>query len=184
MSVTFVQLTRHYYRAMQEISFRNDILPLKDKLYRLAFRITLNSAEAEDVVQDTMIRVWNKRDEWPNFESIEAYCLTVARNLAIDRSEKIDSQHMELTPETQELPDALIPYVQLAQSEQLGLIHRLLNELPEKQRSIMQLRDIEGKSYKEIADILQITEEQVKINLFRSRQKIKQRYTEIEDYGL
>jgi RNA polymerase sigma-70 factor (ECF subfamily) len=47
---------------MQEISFRNDILPLKDKLYRLAFRITLNSAEAEDVVQDTMIRVWNKRD--------------------------------------------------------------------------------------------------------------------------
>lgn len=64
------------------------------------------------------------------------------------------------------------------------MIHRLLNELPEKQRSIMQLRDIEGKSYKEIADILQITEEQVKINLFRSRQKIKQRYTEIEDYGL
>ena len=128
--------------------------------------------------------VWNKRDEWPNFESIEAYCLTVARNLAIDRSEKIDSQHMELTPETQELPDALNPYEQLAQSEQLGLIHRLLNELPEKQRSIMQLRDIEGKSYKEIADILQITEEQVKINLFRSRQKIKQRYTEIEDYGL
>ena len=184
MGVTFVQLTRHYYRAMQEISFRNDILPLKDKLYRLAFRITLNSAEAEDVVQDTMIRVWNKRDEWPNFESIEAYCLTVARNLAIDRSEKIDSQHMEFTPETQELPDALNPYEQLAQSEQLGLIHRLLNELPEKQRSIMQLRDIEGKSYKEIADILQITEEQVKINLFRSRQKIKQRYTEIEDYGL
>ena len=169
MSVTFVQLTRHYYRAMQEISFRNDILPLKDKLYRLAFRITLNSAEAEDVVQDTMIRVWDKRDEWPNFESIEAYCLTVARNLAIDRIEKIDSQHMELTPETQELPDALNPYEQLAQSEQ---------------RSIMQLRDIEGKSYKEIADILQITEEQVKINLFRSRQKIKQRYTEIEDYGL
>ena len=125
-----------------------------------------------------MIRVWNKRDEWPNFESIEAYCLTVARNLAIDRSEKIDSQHMELTPETQELPDALNPYEQLAQSEQLGLIHRLQNELPEKQRSI------EGKSYKEIADILQITEEQVKINLFRSRQKIKQRYTEIEDYGL
>ena len=154
MSVTFVQLTRHYYRAMQEISFRNDILPLKDKLYRLAFRITLNSAEAEDVVQDTMIRVWNKRDEWPNFESIEAYCLTVARNLAIDRSEKIDSQHMELTPETQELPDALNPYEQLAQSEQLGLNHRLLNELPEKQRSIMQLRDIEGKSYKEIADNL------------------------------
>lgn len=73
---------------MQEISFRNDILPLKDKLFRLALRITLDRAEAEDVVQDTMIRVWNKRDEWSQFESVEAYCLTVAKNLAIDRSQK------------------------------------------------------------------------------------------------
>ena len=169
---------------MQEISFRNDILPLKDKLYRLALRITLDSAEAEDVVQDTMIRVWNKRDEWPQFDSIEAYCMTVARNLAIDRSRKMEVQNVELTPEVREMPDTLTPYEQLAQDEQMGIIHRLVNELPEKQRTIMQLRDIEGKGYKEIASILQITEEQVKVNLFRARQKIKQRYTEIEDYGL
>lgn len=184
MSVTLVSLTRHYYRAMQEISFRNDILPLKDKLYRLAFRITLDSAEAEDVVQDTLIRVWNKREEWSQFESVEAYCLTVARNLAIDRSQKMEAQNVELTPETREMADTLTPYDSLAQDEQMQLIHRLVNELPEKQRTIMQLRDMEGKSYKEIADILQITEEQVKVNLFRARQKIKQRYTEIEDYGL
>lgn len=169
---------------MQEISFRNDILPLKDKLYRLALRITLDSAEAEDVVQDTMIRVWNKRDEWMQFESIEAYCLTVARNLAIDRSQKMEARNVELTPETQEMPDALTPYEQLAQDEQVKLIHQLVNGLPEKQRTIMLLRDIEGRSYKEIAEILQITEEQVKVTLFRARQKIKQRYTEIEDYGL
>ena len=49
---------------MQEISFRNDILPLKDKLFRLALRITSDRAEAEDVVQETLIRVWNKREEW------------------------------------------------------------------------------------------------------------------------
>ena len=71
---------------MQEISFRNDILPLKDKLFRLALRITSDRAEAEDVVQETLIRVWNKRDEWTQFGSFKAYCLTVARNLAIDRS--------------------------------------------------------------------------------------------------
>ena len=55
---------------MQEISFRNDILPLKDKLFRLALRITFDRAEAEDVVQETLIRVWNKRDEWTKFGSI------------------------------------------------------------------------------------------------------------------
>ena len=80
---------------MQEISFRNDILPLKEKLFRLALRITLDRAEAEDVVQDTMIRVWNKRDEWSQFESVEAYCLTVAKNLAIDRSQKREAQNVK-----------------------------------------------------------------------------------------
>ena len=131
---------------MREISFRNDILPLKDKLYRLALRITFDSAEAEDIVQDTMIRVWNKRDEWTQFDSIEAYCLTVARNLAIDRSQKLESQNVELTPETQEMPDTLTPDRAYEQDEQLRLVHHLINELPEKQRTIVQLRDIEGKS--------------------------------------
>ena len=169
---------------MQEISFRNDILPLKDKLFRLALRITLDRAEAEDVVQDTMIRVWNKRDEWSQFESVEAYCLTVAKNLAIDRSEKKDAQTVELTPEMEEASDASSPYEKLVNKERMTLIHRLMNELPEKQRLIMELRDIEGKSYKEIAAALNLTEEQVKVNLFRARQKVKQKFIDIEGYGL
>jgi RNA polymerase sigma-70 factor (ECF subfamily) len=170
---------------MQEISFRKDILPLKDKLFRLALRITLDRAEAEDVVQDTMIRVWNKRDEWSQFDSIEAFCLTVTRNLAIDRSEKKDANNVELTPDMiEQATDASGPDKQLVKTEQMNLIHRLINELPEKQRTIIQLRDIEGKNYKEIANVLQITEEQVKVNLFRARQKVKQKYLAIDGYGL
>ena len=169
---------------MQEISFRDDILPLKDKLFRLALRITFDRAEAEDVVQDTMIRVWNKREEWTQFGSIEAYCLTVAKNLAIDRSQKKEAQNVELTPEMEEESEISGPYDQLVNNERMSIIHRLINELPEKQRLIMQLRDIEGESYKEIAKILDLTEEQVKVNLFRARQKVKQRYLEIDEYGL
>ena len=169
---------------MQEISFRNDILPLKDKLFRLALRITLDRAEAEDVVQDTMIRVWNKRDEWQQFESVEAYCLIVAKYLAIDRCQKKDAQNVELTPEMAEEADTSGPYDRLVNNERMKIIHRLIDELPEKQRLIMQLRDIEGESYKDIAKVLQLTEEQVKVNLFRARQKVKQRYIEIDEYGL
>lgn len=169
---------------MQEINFRNDILPLKDKLFRLALRITLDRAEAEDVVQDTMIRVWNKRDEWQQFESVEAYCLIVAKNLAIDRSQKKDAQNVELSPEMAEEADTSGPYDRLVNNERMKIIHRLIDELPEKQRLIMQLRDIEGESYKDIAKVLQLTEEQVKVNLFRARQKVKQRYIEIDEYGL
>lgn len=159
-------------------------MPLKDKLFRLALRITFDRAEAEDVVQDTMIRVWNKREEWTQFGSIEAYCLTVAKNLAIDRSQKKEARNVELTPEMEEESEASGPYDQLINKERMSIIHRLINELPEKQRLIMQLRDIEGESYKEIAKILNLTEEQVKVNLFRARQKVKQRYLEIDEYGL
>lgn len=70
------------------------------------------------------------------------------------------------------------------QRDRIQLIRQLINHLPEKQRSCMQLRDFEGKSYKEIAQVLGISEEQVKINIFRARQTIKQKFIETEDYGL
>lgn len=171
-------------RAMQKISFRNDILPLKNKLFRLALCITRNREEAEDIVQDTMLRVWNRREEWNVWETVEGFCLTICRNLAIDRSQKMDARHVELTPEVTELPDMAAPDKLMERDERLGLLHRLIAELPEKQRTILQLRDVEGKSYKEIAEILQQTEEVVKVNLFRARQRIKLKYNEIDTYGL
>ena len=73
---------------MKKVSFRNDVLPLKNELFRLALRITLNRAEAEDIVQDTLIKVWNRRYEWENIDSIEAFSLTVCRNLSLDRIKK------------------------------------------------------------------------------------------------
>lgn len=81
---------------MKKISFKTDILPLKNELYRLALRITLNPAEAEDVVQDTMIKVWNRREAWDDIESIEAFCLTICRNLALDRMPHLENQNQSL----------------------------------------------------------------------------------------
>lgn len=91
---------------MKEISFRNDVLPLKDKLFRLALRITLNREEAEDIVQDTLIKVWNSRDKWQRLDSIEAYSLTIARNLSLDRIKKMENQNGSLEDEKTERPDA------------------------------------------------------------------------------
>lgn len=169
---------------MKEISFRNDILPLKEKLFRTALRITLDATEAEDVVQDTLIRVWNKREEWPEIVSIEAYCLTICRNLAIDRNERAGADRVSLNESLHTLTDISTPSERLEQQESLKLARRLLEELPERQKQIVELREIEGKSYKEIAQTLNISEEQVKVNLFRARQKIKKQFSEINQYGL
>ena len=171
---------------MKKISFQNDVLPLKNKLFRLALRITLNREEAEDVVQDTMIKVWNARERWQEFDSIEAYSLTIARNLSIDRIKKMDNQNDSLEEQTTERLDetSSTPSERMIQKDKLDIVRNIINELPEKQRSCLQLRDIEGKSYKEIADILSITEDQVKVNIFRARQTVKQRFQQFDSYGL
>lgn len=170
---------------MKEISFRNEVLPLKDKLFRLALRITLNREEAEDIVQDTLIKVWNSRNKWQQLDSIEAYSLTIARNLSLDRIKKMENQNGSLEDEKTERADATSnPSERMIQKDKLDIVKRMIDELPEKQRSCIQLRDIEGKAYKDIALILGITEEQVKINIFRARQTIKQRFQQFDKYGL
>ena len=171
---------------MKKIDFRTDVLPLKNELYRLALRITLNHAEAEDVVQETMIRVWNRREQWDTIENIEAFCLTICRNLALDRSKLAERQNASLDEgiDAADHSYSANPEEQTLQRDRVELVRRLISQLPEKQRSCMQLRDIEGKSYKEIAEVMGITEQQVKVNIFRARQTIKQKYSETEQYGL
>ena len=171
---------------MKKISFRNDILPLKNELYRLALRITLNPAEAEDVVQETLMKVWNRRDRWDELDSIEAFCLTICRNISLDKMKKAENQNPSLEEEYDSADHSYSsnPEEQAMQRDRIALVRQLIDNLPEKQRSCMQLREFEGKSYKEIAQILGVTEEQVKINIFRARQQIKQHFIKTENYGL
>lgn len=158
---------------------------MKNNLYRLALRITCNNAEAEDVVQDTLIKVWNRRERWEEIESMEAFCMTICRNLALDKIKKMGNQHDSLDDSQQDRPSALNnPYEEMNQKDRIQLVRRIVDELPEKQRTCIQLRDFEGKSYKEVAEIMLISEDQVKINIFRGRQTIKQRFKELDDYGL
>ncbi len=173
---------------MKKVSFRNDVLPLKNELYRLALRITLNRADAEDVVQETMLRVWNRRGEWDTIDSIEAYCLTACRNIAIDKQRKAERNGTSLDEtDSGDTPDhshEANPERKAVDTDSLDIVRRLIDSLPEKQRAVMQLRDIEGKSYKEIAAVMEITETQVKVTLFRARQTIKKKFIETEKYGL
>ena len=168
---------------MKKISFRTDVLPLKNELYRLALRITLNPADAEDVVQETMMKVWNRREQWEQIESMEAFCLTICRNLALDKTRKMTDNEQSLDTEEHDTPDRSYtadPEEQAIQQDRIRLVRQIIDGLPEKQRSVMQLRDFEGKSYKEIAAILEISEEQVKINIYRARQTIKQKYIQAD----
>lgn len=170
---------------MANISFQNDILPLKNQLYRLALRITLRNAEAEDIVQETLIKVWNMREKWGDIDNIEAFCFTVCRNLALDSIKRHDNRNETLenvrtdAADTQQTP---LDHTNL--NNRMDIVRHLVDALPEKQRACIQLRDFEGKAYKEIAAIMDIPEEQVKVNIFRGRQTIKTQFQKLDNYGL
>ena len=163
-------------------SFQTRVLPLKDINFRLAFRITQNQADAEDVVQETMMRVWNRRNEWEQIESMEAFCLTICRNLALDKLRRMDNkaQSLDSSMDPTDYSHSANPEQQAVVNDRIQLVRKLINQLPEKQRSCMQLRDMEGKSYRDIANILGITEQQVKVNIFRARQSVKESYLKID----
>jgi RNA polymerase sigma-70 factor (ECF subfamily) len=167
---------------LKSISFQTDILPLKNELFRMALRITQNREEAEDVVQETMIKVWNRREQWPQLESIEAFCLTICRNLSLDKIRRMDNQVQSLSDDIDptDFSHASNPEKLAIQNDRSLLVRQLIDELPERLRTCMQLRDIEGKSYRDIATILDITEQQVKVNIFRARQAVRERFLKIE----
>ena len=169
---------------MKEVSFRNDVLPLKNVLFRLAFRITTNREEAEDVVQETLMRVWDKRAEWDAIDSMEAFALSVCRNLSIDFTKR-KGRHDASLDDAGVSPQAADQHNPFEQADvDVTMSGGDTDPLPEKQRSCIQLRDFEGKSYKEVAEVMGISESQVKVNIFRARQAVKTKFEQLDQYGL
>ncbi|MDR2691379.1 MAG: sigma-70 family RNA polymerase sigma factor [Dysgonamonadaceae bacterium] len=159
--------------------FGNNILPVIDQLFRLAFSITKNKGDAEDVVQDVLFNVWKKKAEWENIENMEAYCFRSTRNMALDKLALKENSWEEI-PENYDYPaPGEDIHRKIEVDEQMNLLEKWVENLPEKQQTIFRLREVEELSYKEIAIILSISEEQVKVNLFRLRRKLKEYFDSI-----
>jgi RNA polymerase sigma-70 factor (ECF subfamily) len=152
--------------------FQERILPMKDKLFRFAFRLLQDVQEAEDVVQDVMAGVWVRREEWGQWKSIEAYCMTATRNQCIDRIRK-NSFRREKEKSIPAADSVQDPFEKVMSKEMTARIRRIMAALPQNQQLVVHLREVEGFSYNEIAEVLQISLDQVKVNLFRGRHAIK-----------
>lgn len=147
----------------------------------MAYGIVKEQAEAEDILQDVLLRLWNKREEWSYIENLEAYCFRVTKNMALD---KLASMAVRKTgvidPEKENLffVDNRSPHTEMERKEQRLAIDQGIEALSENQRLVFTLREIEGMSYREIAETLAISEDLVKISLHRARQKMKEMLSE------
>jgi RNA polymerase sigma factor (sigma-70 family) len=155
--------------------FQYQVIPIKDKLFRLALRIMGNGPEAEDIVQEVFIKLWNTRNELAQIANIEAWSMRITKNLAIDKLRSKNRQTVELPVSLNDQRDPENPHTLTEYRDTVAKIQQLMDALPKKQRMVMQLRDIEGLTYQEIADSLDMPLNQVRVYLHRARQAIRGR---------
>lgn len=161
-------------------TFKIQVLPLKNKLFRFAGSFLNQYAEAEDVVQEVFIRLWARRKKLEQYKSIEAFAMVITRNLCLDRLKSKGYRPDELT-ERNEMQNHSTPHTQMELKDSLVMVKQIMEMLPEQQKTIVHLRDIEGYDYEEIAELLGISENTIRVNLSRARKKIRE--TMIKNYN-
>ncbi|WP_352422193.1 sigma-70 family RNA polymerase sigma factor [Proteiniphilum sp.] len=150
--------------------FQYQILCLSDKSYRMALSILKNEGNARDALQELMARLWEKREQLDAITNHQAFVLTSMRNLCFDMLRK--SIHtLEIPADTEY--NAPTPYQQVEQSDMMNHIAKMIDELPEMQRTILRMKDVEEMELKEIAQIMSMTENAVTVNLSRARKKLR-----------
>lgn len=164
--------------------FTYQLTAIKDKLFRFSQRIVGDQETAEDVAQEVVMKLWKQREQRDQYQNLEAYCMRLTKNLSIDKTRAKHQQNVSLDQAPTPVQQSHTPYQQTAHNDTLTHIARYMQQLPEKQRLVMQLRDVEGMDYKGIADVLEIPLAQVKVNLFRARKTIRQQLLTLESYGL
>lgn len=151
---------------------------MQDRVYRLAAGITGDNAEAEDIVQDLYEKLWRRRLLVAGYRNPEAYILTAARNLCLDRL-RARRQTLEVTPQI------ATEDTQHQEGKDLGdIAGRLIAALPEKQRTVIRLRDVECMEIDEIAKVMRINESAVRMSLSRARASVKEQMIKIMNYGI
>jgi len=168
---------------MDATHFQNLIDPLLDKLYRFALSFVREAADAEDVVQDVVLKLWERKDQVSTIENVEAWMMRATRNRCIDRirSKSRTNEPLELAigiKSSERSPSAITET-----ADTMQVIKNFMEEMTELQRSTLALRDIEGYAYDEIAELLGISLSQVKINIHRGRKHLKEQLIKANIHG-
>ena len=145
---------------MDAASFKQQFLPCHAKLYRVAFRLMGNVQDAEDMVQEAYLKLWKKRDELSEVASIEAYCVTLIKNLCYDSLRSCRPDEDSRLPEELKLPTDSNIAREIEQKDEARQVKRLIRQLPRSQQQIILLRDVNDCSYEEIEQVTGLTAHQ------------------------
>jgi RNA polymerase sigma-70 factor (ECF subfamily) len=168
---------------MDRTGYQQRILPLKNKLFRFAKSFLKSEAEAEDAVQEVLIKLWDQRESLDRVNHLEAWCMRVMRNWCLDRLKSKKHRVIELQEAVPMSHPGADPGRQAEWKDAYESVKAIMRRLPEGQRTVLQLREVEQLSYKEIVEATGMSMESVKVNLFRARKTVRARYTNLAAYG-
>lgn len=141
-------------------------------------------ADAEDVVQEVMIKCWEVIKDTDKIENMEAFSMTLVRNKSLDKLKKKGRRYEEVSEQYGLASSTASPLEKTVELESVSQIKKLIAKLPEGQRSVITLRDVQGYSYDEISKILDMNMSQVKVNLHRGRKQVRTQMMELNNYGV
>ena len=168
---------------MNQAEFIKTISPFKDKVFRLAKRLLVSIEEAEDATQEVLVKLWNNKEKLQGYGSVEAMAMTMTKNYCLDRLKSKQASEMRIVHSNYTDRQAGLQQ-QTEDRDSLDWAEKIMKNLPEQQKLIMQMRDIEQYEFEEIAKVMDMNETAVRVALSRARKTMREELTKTHSYGI
>ncbi len=163
---------------MDAQEFKERVLPVSERIFRYANRLLSNEHDAEDVVQEIWLKIWDKREQLGNIKNMEAFAYRMTRNLCLDKIKLKKPKYYDdreegayRYDEADRSPD---PESSLELKDTVERVNQIIGRLPVQQKTLLQMRDVEGLEYEEIADITGLEVNAIRVNISRARKNVRE----------
>ncbi|MCG8307274.1 MAG: sigma-70 family RNA polymerase sigma factor [Cytophagales bacterium] len=171
-----------YIIGMEIEAFKKELIPIKDKLFRLAKTMLQNREDAEDALQEIYMKLWKNNDIIEDLKNPEAYAMKIMKNFCLDKLKYRKNKRMVEIKEPELGRENFTPFTMVSFDNLKDLMLKLFSTLPEQQRMIIHMRDIEHYSYEEIEEVTGMNVNAIRVNLSRARKSVKGNYLKIRNY--
>ncbi|MCJ7466251.1 MAG: sigma-70 family RNA polymerase sigma factor [Maribacter sp.] len=167
---------------MKQAEFLNVVMPFKDKLFRLAKRLLVSTEEAEDATQEILLKLWSKNQVMDSYNNVEAFAMTMTKNFCLDRLKSKQAGNLTLVHSNYTDHRSLQSEVEAKDS--VEWVAKILDELPEQQKMVLQLRDVEEYDFDEIGTLLDMQPTAIRVALSRARKTVREKLIQKHSYGI
>ncbi|WP_459209884.1 RNA polymerase sigma factor [Aquimarina rhabdastrellae] len=168
---------------MKETAFITLTNGFKDKLFRLAKRLLVSNEEAEDATQEILLKLWRNKTKITEYKNVEAFAMTMTKNYCFDKLKSKQASNLKIVHNNYQDENTSLQR-DIEAKDSMSWVGKIMDTLPEQQRLIVQLRDIEQYDNSEIAKMLNMKETAVRVALSRGRKIIREQLIKKHNYGV